>query len=121
MYAIRSYYEQDPRPSLIVCTTTIGYGAPHKEGTAKAHGEPLGEEELNLAKENLGWPLEPRFYIPDDVLAHFREAVERGRVLEDEWKEKFASYQRLHPENGSELKRRLDGELPVGWDTDLLV
>jgi len=111
--------KKDPRPSLIVCTTTIGYGAPNKAGTAKAHGEPLGEEELNLAKENLGWPLEPRFYIPDDVLAHFREAIDRGQKLEDEWKEKFAAYQRLHPEKGRELKRRLDGELPEGWDAGL--
>ncbi len=61
--------KSDPRPSLIVCHTVIGFGAPHKQGTSKAHGEPLGEEELKLAKENLGWPVEPKFYIPDDVLA----------------------------------------------------
>lgn len=113
--------KKDPRPSLIVCTTTIGYGAPHKQGTAKAHGEPLGEEELKQAKENLDWPVEPQFYIPEDVLAHFREAVDRGRKLEDEWKEKFAAYQRLHPEKGRELKRRIlnQGELPADWDADL--
>ena len=111
----------DPRPSLILCRTTIGFGAPNKQGTAKAHGEPLGEEELRLAKENLGWPVEPKFYIPEDVLAHFREAVDCGRKLEDEWKEKFTAYQRLHPEQGRELKRRLDGELPQGWDSDLPV
>ena len=74
----------DPRPSLIVCHTIIGYGAPHKQGTSKAHGEPLGEEELKLAKENLGWPDEPKFYIPDDVLAHFREAVDCGGEAEAE-------------------------------------
>lgn len=113
--------KKDPRPSLILCRTTIGYGAPHKQGTSSAHGEPLGEEELKLAKENLGWPVEPKFYIPEDVLGHFREAVDRGRKLEDEWKEKFADYQRLHPEKGSELKRRLDGELPSDWDADLPV
>ena len=111
----------DPRPSLILCRTTIGFGAPNKQGTAKAHGEPLGEEELRLAKENLGWPVEPKFYIPEDVLAHFREAIDCGRKLEDEWKEKFTAYQRLHPEQGRELKRRLDGELPQGWDSDLPV
>jgi transketolase len=113
--------KKDPRPSLILCRTTIGYGAPHKQGTSSAHGEPLGEEELKLAKENLGWPVEPKFYIPEDVLAHFREAVDRGCELEDEWKGKFSAYQRLHPEKGSELKRRLDGKLPADWDADLPV
>ena len=113
--------KKDPRPSLILCRTIIGYGAPDKQGTSKAHGEPLGEEELKLAKENLGWPVEPKFHIPDDALAHFREAVERGRKLEDEWKEKFAAYQRLYLEKGGELKRRLDGKLPADWDVDLPV
>lgn len=113
--------KKDPRPSLISCRTTIGFGAPHKQGTSKAHGEPLGDEELNLAKENLGWPIEPRFYIPDDVLAFFREAVDAGRKAEDEWKNKFEAYQRLNPAKGRELKRRLAGELPAGWDADLPV
>ena len=113
--------KKDPRPSLIVCRTTIGFGAPHKQGTSQAHGEPLGEEELKLAKENLGWPVEPKFYIPEDVLACFREAVERGRKAEAEWKDKFSAYQRLHPTQGAELKRRLAGELPQGWDAELPV
>ena len=113
--------KKDPRPSLILCHTTIGFGAPNKQGTAKAHGEPLGEEELKLAKENLGWPVEPKFYIPDDALAHFREAVDRGSKAEAEWKDKFSAYQRLHPTQGAELKRRLDGELPPNWDFDLPV
>jgi transketolase len=111
--------KEDPRPSLIVCHTIIGYGAPHKQGTSKAHGEPLGEEELKLAKENLGWPVEPKFLIPDDVLAHFREAVDCGRDAEAAWNEKFETYQKQHPEQGTELKRRLDGVLPKGWDADL--
>jgi transketolase len=111
--------KEDPRPSLIVCHTIIGYGAPHKQGTSKAHGEPLGEEELKLAKENLGWPVEPKFLIPDDVLAHFREAVDCGRDAEAAWNEKFETYQKQHTEQGTELKRRLDGVLPKGWDADL--
>ncbi len=111
--------KKDPRPALIACRTTIGFGAPHKQGTAKAHGEPLGEEELKLAKENLGWPVEPKFHIPEDALAHYREAVERGRKAEAEWKDKFSAYRRLHPAQGGELKRRLDGELPQGWDAEL--
>jgi len=113
--------KSDPRPSIIMCRTIIGYGAPDKQGTSKAHGEPLGEEELVLAKENLGWPVEPKFMIPEDVLAFYREAVERGREAETEWKDKFATYQRLFPAQGVELKRRLDGELPEGWDTALPV
>jgi len=113
--------KKDPRPSLILCRTTIGFGAPHKQGTAKAHGEPLGEDELKLAKENLSWPVGPKFYIPDNALAHFREAIERGRKAESEWKDKFAAYQRLHPAQGAELKRRLDGKLPNGWDAELPV
>ncbi len=79
--AIRSA-KSDPRPSIIMCRTIIGFGSPKRQGTSKAHGEPLGDEELNAAKENLGWPKEPRFYIPEDVLAFYREALERGQNAE---------------------------------------
>jgi transketolase len=109
----------DPRPSLICVRTIIGFGAPHKQGTSKAHGEPLGDEELKAAKENLGWPVEPRFLIPGEVLEFYREAVERGREREIDWKMRFDAYQRIHPALGAELQRRLDGELPQGWDADL--
>ena len=109
----------DPRPSIIMCRTTIGYGSPKRQGTAKAHGEPLGDEELNAAKQNLGWPLEPRFFIPDDVLAFFRKAVDQGREREIDWKMKFDAYKRLHPNLGVELTRRLAGQLPDGWDVEL--
>jgi transketolase len=109
----------DPRPSLICVRTIIGFGAPHKQGTSKAHGEPLGDEELKAAKENLGWPVEPRFLIPGEVLEFYREAVERGRERETDWKMRFEAYQRIHPALGTELQRRLDGDLPDGWDTDL--
>jgi transketolase len=109
----------DPRPSLIAVRTTIGYGAPKKQGTAKAHGEPLGDEELNAAKQNLGWPTEPRFLIPGDVLEFYREAVERGRELETEWMKRFDAYKKAYPELGAELQRRLDRKLPDGWDADL--
>ena len=109
----------DPRPSIIMCRTTIGFGAPHKQGTSKAHGEPLGDEELNAAKENLGWPTEPRFYIPEDVLAFYRKAVDRGRELEFDWKMKLEAYGRLHPNLGAELNRRMAGKLPEGWEESL--
>ncbi|WKZ37955.1 MAG: transketolase [Anaerolineales bacterium] len=109
----------DPRPSIIMCRTVIGYGAPNRQGTAKAHGEPLGDEELNAAKENLGWEKEPRFFIPDDVLAFYRKAVDKGAVLEADWKKRFDAYKKAHPELGSELERRLNGELPADWETAL--
>lgn len=109
----------EPRPSLILCRTIIGFGAPNRQGTSKAHGEPLGDEELNAAKDNLGWPKEPRFFIPDDVLEFFRKAVEKGRELEHDWKMKFEAYTRLHPVLGGELQRRLNGDLPEGWESSL--
>jgi transketolase len=105
----------DPRPSLILCRTIIGYGAPTRQGTSKAHGEPLGESELNAAKQALGWPLEPRFYIPEDVLTFYRQAVERGAALEAAWQERLESYRHTYPDLAAELERRLRGELPAGW------
>lgn len=109
----------DPRPSLICVRTTIGFGAPKKQGTSKAHGEPLGDEELSAAKENLGWPLEPRFLIPGDVMEFYRDAVEKGREREYDWKMKLDAYRRLHPALGTELARRLAGQLPEGWESVL--
>jgi transketolase len=111
--------KQDPRPSLIAVRTTIGFGAPNRQGTAKAHGEPLGDEELMAAKNNLGWPLEPRFLIPGEVMEFYREAVERGREIEAEWTQRFDAYKQAFPELGAELQRRLDRDLPMGWDVDL--
>jgi transketolase len=105
----------DPRPSLILCRTTIGYGLPTRQGTAKAHGEPPGDEELNGAKHRLGWPIEPRFFIPADVLEFFRQAEERGAEQEREWNAKFANYGLAFPEKANELQRRLAGALPEGW------
>ncbi len=111
----------DSRPSIIICRTQIGYGAPNKQGTSSAHGEPLGEAELMAAKENLGYPPGEQFYIPDDVLAHFRKTVERGVAQESSWDEKFAAYQEEYPALASELQRRLAGELPVDWEFALPV
>ncbi len=111
----------DPRPTLIMCRTTIGFGAPNRQGTSKAHGEPLGDEELNAAKDNLGWQKEPRFFIPDDVLEFYRKAVERGRELEYDWRMRFDAYKRIHPALGVELQRRLNGELPADWQSALPV
>jgi transketolase len=109
----------DPRPSIIMCRTTIGFGSPNRQGTSKAHGEPLGDEELALAKQNLGWPTEPRFFIPEDALEFFRQAVVRGSKAEDEWRLRFEAYRRIHPDLGRELERRLKGSLPQDWQTAL--
>ncbi len=107
--------KQDPRPSIIVVRNIIGYGLPTRQGTAKAHGEPPGDAELNGAKENLGWPTEPRFYIPEESLAFFRQAATRGPELQSAWEQKFDAYRSEYPELAAELERRLAGELPEGW------
>lgn len=107
------------RPTLIICTTTIGYGSPNKAGTAKAHGEPLGADEVKLAKENLGWPLEPEFYIPGEVLEHFRQAEEKGEGLEAEWQRRYDAYRTEFPDLAAEFERMMAGDLPEGWDADL--
>jgi transketolase len=107
--------KQDPRPSLIIVPNIIGYGLPTRAGTAKAHGEPPGDKELNGAKENLGWPQEPRFYVPDEALAFFRQAAARGADQEKTWQEQFAAYRAEYPELAAELARRLAGQLPADW------
>ncbi len=113
--------KEDPRPSIIALRTHIGFGLPTRQDTEKAHGEPPGEEELDGAKRKLGWPIEPRFYVPEDVLAFFREAVPRGVKAEVEWDEQFDKYRREFPMEADELTRRLGGDLPVGWGEGLPV
>ena len=109
----------DPRPSLIVCRTHIGYGLPTRQDTEKAHGEPPGDSELDGAKVKLNWPVEPRFLVPEDVLDHFRQAVVQGERLEAEWQKLFTGYRTAFPDLAKELDRRLQGKLPDGWDTGL--
>jgi transketolase len=111
--------QADPRPSLILARTHIGYGSPHKQDTAEAHGAPLGEEEVRLTKENLGWPTEPSFLIPDQALAHFHQALEKGRVWEAEWQARFDAYAAEYPDLADEWRMVMSGELPAGWDAGL--
>jgi transketolase len=111
--------KKDPRPSLIICRTHIGYGLPTRQDTSKAHGEPPGNDELDGAKDKLGWPKEPRFFIPEDVLAYFLRAVERGRELEAEWRTRLAAYKAFYPQKHAELERRFNGDLPKDWKSAL--
>ncbi len=112
---------QDPRPSIILCRTHIGFGLPTRQDTHKAHGEPPGQEELDGAKKNLGWPIEPRFYIPEEALGLFRQALRQGQALEADWNGMLAKYEQAYPAEAAELKRRLGGELPAGWEEGLPV
>jgi len=110
----------DPRPSLIICKTQIGFGLPTKQGTAAAHGAPPGVEELRKAKQNLGWPIDVDFYVPDEVLSHFREIKVDGEKAESRWQVVFEAYQQDNLELAAELKRRFSGKLPEHWKDNLL-
>jgi transketolase len=107
------------RPSLIIVRSHIGYGSPHKQDTADAHGAPLGEEEVRLTKQNLGWPVLEPFHVPDAALAQWRRARERGARLEAQWSARYDAYRAAHPDLARELERRLAGRLPEGWDAAL--
>jgi len=117
--ALASARRETQRPTLIKVTTCIGFGAPTKEGTAACHGSPLGREELNAAKERLGWPLEPSFYIPEDVLSHYRQSLETGKAREEAWQSVFDLYNQAFPEPAREFQRIMAGELPGDWETGL--
>lgn len=108
--------EEEAKPSLIIVRSHIGYGSPNKQDSAKAHGEPLGEDEVKLTKKVYGWPEGETFLVPEQVLAHMRQAVERGEVLELEWNEKFAAFQKTYPELAARFQAALKEELPSGWD-----
>ena len=118
-HAIRVAKSVIDKPSLIVCHTHIGYGSPNKQDTAKAHGNPLGKDEIILTKQHLGWPLEPDFYIPDGVLNVFREAGERGAKLHSEWDNEFAAYKKENPKDGEAFANAINHTLADNWDSDL--
>ncbi|MBW1786222.1 MAG: transketolase [Deltaproteobacteria bacterium] len=119
--AVKTAQMETGRPSLIAVRTHIGYGSPNKQDTPSAHGEPLGPEELVRTKENLGWPSEPVFFVPEEALAHFRKAVEKGEAIEKTWREDMASYEKAYPEPASSWHRCMDGALPEGWDRHIPV
>ncbi len=107
------------RPSLIIIRTHIAPGSPNKQDTHGAHGSPLGDEEIRLTKQAYGWPSEEPFFVPEEALAHFRRCVDRGRQVEDEWKQRFEAYRSAHPELASEFERIQAAELPSGWDAEV--
>jgi transketolase len=111
--------QETRRPTLIIVRTTIGYGSPNKSGTSEAHGSPLGPEEVALTKKSLGWDHEEPFYVPEDALAHFRTAVERGKQSHFEWSRAFDSWASAHNDLAEEWRQSLARELPIGWDADL--
>jgi len=117
--AIRSARSETIRPSLILVHTHIGYGSPGKQDTFEAHGSPLGVEEVKRTKENLGWPVEPPFLIPDRARAHFREAIGKGEQAEAEWKQRFSAYAQKFPDLAKELESAMRGDLPAGWDATI--
>jgi transketolase len=113
--AIRVAREAVERPSLIVCRTHIGYGAPNKQDHASAHGEPLGEEEVRRTKEALGWPAEARFLVPHEALEVFRRALDEGAAAQAEWEDRFDRYAETYPDEAATLQRLWAGELPDVW------
>ncbi|MBW2060432.1 MAG: transketolase [Deltaproteobacteria bacterium] len=114
--AIAKAQQEKERPSLIAVRTHLGFGSPHKQDTASAHGEPLGSEEIRLTKENLGWPLDPLFLIPDEALNHFRQAVDKGKESQGQWETLFRSYEEAFPEPTATWKRIMKDELPDDWE-----
>lgn len=117
--AIREAHAERDRPALIICKTIIGYGSP-EQATGAVHGEPLGSENIKMAKEALGWPHEPTFLVPDDVLAHMRKAIERGKTARKAWEERMAAYAKAFPELADRLQLQLREVMPPGWDTGLV-
>jgi transketolase len=118
--ALESFRRVRDRPTLIIVDSHIAFGAPHKQDTSAAHGEPLGEEEVRLAKRNYGWPEDAEFLVPDGVYERFACGIgERGRRLHREWNEKFAEYGGRYPELGGRLQAMQSRELPPRWDADL--
>jgi transketolase len=117
--AIRAAQSASERPSLITVRTHIGYGSPGKQDTAEAHGAPLGAEEVKRTKAFFGWPQEPAFYQPEEVLTHFRRAIKHGQAWEQEWQTRMASYTSAYPELAAEWQRLLRRELPLGWEASL--
>jgi transketolase len=120
--AIEIFRRHRGAPTLVIVETHIAYGAPHKQDTSAAHGEPLGEEEIRLAKRSYGWPEDAKFLVPHGVREHFQRGVgRRGRELNKAWLDLFTSYRQKYPELAVEIERMQQRELPADWDAELPV
>ena len=117
--ALENARAESGRPSLIAVRTHIGFGSPHKQDTAAAHGEALGVEEVRLTKEGMDWPVSPLFHIPEEALEHFRRAVARGSVAQVEWESRFKAFAQECPDLAAEFRRVIDRRLPKDWDAGL--
>jgi transketolase len=118
--SFEAFQREDKRPTLIIVDSHIGWGSPHKQDTAEAHGEPLGEEEVRETKRTYGWPEETEFLVPDGVYEHFAEGVgARGRQLREEWESLLDGYRREHQTLSTQIGAMQRRELPEGWDTDI--
>ncbi|NNE09067.1 MAG: transketolase [Gemmatimonadetes bacterium] len=117
--AITAAKAETGRPTMIEVRTTIGYGSPNKAGSAKAHGSPLGDDEVALTKEALGWDPAKKFHVPADVAEHMNAAVARGKAAEKNWNETLASVKSAHPEVARAWDEAMQGKLPKGWDADV--
>jgi transketolase len=121
-HALDVFHETKDRPTFIILDSHIGYGSPHKQDTAAAHGEPLGEEEVRLTKRDYGWPEDAKFLVPDAVRAHFAAGMgKRGVQARARWTELFAAYRSKYPELATEIDLMQRRELPSGWDRGLPV
>src|SRR5678816_701031 len=117
--AIRAAREEQSRPSLILLRTHIGFGSPGKQDTFEAHGSPLGEAEVKCTKENLGWPLEPAFYIPKEAQTHFHAAISTGQKAEANWQEHFNAYREKFSDLAREFQQIMSGALPANWQASI--
>ena len=117
--AIEAAQSVKEQPSLIAIRTIIGYGSPNKQGTSAAHGSPLGEDEVKLAKEALGWPSEASFFIPGDALEHFRSAIDKGAAAEAEWNAMYDAWRSAYPQLAIEWDRAMAGRFAPGWREQL--
>ncbi|MGC1777893.1 MAG: transketolase [Xanthobacteraceae bacterium] len=118
--ALELFKQTADRPTLIIVDSIIGYGAPHKQNTAAAHSDPLGEEEARLAKHAYGWPEDAQFLVPDGVYQRFQDGIgQRGRALREEWTKTFASYRKEFADAAGEIETMLAGDLPAQWDAGL--
>jgi transketolase len=121
-HALDIFRKTKERPTFVVLDSHIGYGSPHKQDTAAAHGEPLGDEEVRLTKRSYGWPEDAKFLVPDGVYEHFAAGIgARGAKARQQWTDLFAAYRVKNPELATEIEQMQRRELPAGWDRNLPV